>query len=127
MILNVDPGGKSSSFARESSGVFGSSFRRSHAARISSVSCDDSSFGSNVGLDTMARMSPVPGSSATTAPGWVPSAAAATRCRLASTVVMTWPPFFGRPSTRSASVETASSGASPDRYVFIACSSSVRP
>ena len=79
------------------------------------MSCDDSSFGSNVGLETMASTSPLRGSIATTAPGWVPSASAATRCRRALIVVMTWPPFFGRPSTRSASVDTVSSGASPAR------------
>ena len=115
IILNVEPGGKSSSFARESSGVCGSAFRRSHAARMASVSCDESSFGSNVGFETIARMSPVRGSIATTAPGEEPSASEATRCRLASIVVMTCPPFFGRPSTRSDRVETASSGASPER------------
>ena len=113
--MNVDPGGKSSSLARESRGVRGSAFRRFHASCTAAGSCDDSSFGSNVGFDTIARMSPLRGSSATTAPGWEPSASEATFCRCASIVVMTWPPFFGRPSTRSASVEPASSGASPDR------------
>ena len=87
----------------------------------------DSRFGSYEGFDTIASTAPVDGSIATTAPGCDPRARAAAACSFASIVVTTAAPCFGRPRTRSANVCAASSGASPFRYGFIACSSSVRP
>ncbi len=68
-----------------------------------------------MGFATIARMSPVFGSMATTAPGSVPRASWAVCCRLESIVVTTVPPFLGRPSTRSEKFDAASSGASPER------------
>ena len=101
--LNVEPGGKSSSFARETSGLSGSAFSRFQAGRTSLGSCDESSFGSNVGFDAIARTSPVEGSMATMAPpcGIPETRVAASRWSPGSIVVTTLDPRFGRPSTRS--------------------------
>jgi hypothetical protein len=114
--LNVEPGGYSWSFAFESSGRFGSFVSRLYAAVADLTSCDASSFGSNVGLEAIARISPVEGSIATTAPSpafW--SSRAATSCRFGSIVVTTLAPFRGRPRIWSTRVDGRRSVALPER------------
>ena len=115
IILKVEPGRYSSSFALESSGLSGSAFSLSHAAFMSSLLPEERSFGSKEGFAYMARMSPDFGSIATTAPGSDPRASFAACCRFELIVVTTEAPFFARPSTRSVKFEAASSGASPAR------------
>ena len=55
--------------------------------------CTASTFGSKAGFDTMARMAPVFGSSATTAPCRFPSASQAACCTFGSIVVSIAAPF----------------------------------
>src|SRR5262249_5080109 len=68
ITLNVDPGGYVSEIARFSSGDPGLSRGCCQASACWLRSWLASRFGSNEGADTMARILPVDGSSATTAP-----------------------------------------------------------
>ena len=60
-------------------------------------------------------MSPVAGSIATTAPSWVPSALRASACTCGTSVVITFPPRFGRPRMMSVRFWVVNSGAVPAR------------
>jgi hypothetical protein len=79
-----------------------------------------SGFGSYDGVDTTARMLPVAGSIATTAPTYPLSFMAeyAACCTAGSSVSWTLPPRGSRPVMRSESWPAMSSGASPDRISF---------
>src|ERR671924_6645 len=105
-ILNVEPGGNSSSLARETSGLSGSSFSSSHAARTTFGSCEASWFGSYVGSAYKASTLPVVGSTAAmaTSPDSASAAWIAASWSSGSRVVTIVAPRLSRPRTRSASV-----------------------
>ena len=82
--------------------------------------------GSYVGSETFARILPVDGSIATTAP-WTPSPSARSPSNAAvwaagSIVSETWPPSVLLPLTRSTSRVTKSRESSPDSTSFWLCS-----
>src|SRR3954465_1483761 len=70
--LNVDPGGERSVNARLRKAVWSSACNDFHALVMDEELCELNVFGSNVGVLTAARIAPVFGSMATTAPrrGW---------------------------------------------------------
>lgn len=93
--------------ARLVSGLVGSSRRFSHAADCAAVSWVASRLGSYDGEDTIARIRPVDGSSATTAPLQGPlhprcRPSHAARCTRGTIVVSTLPPRGSRPVKKSA-------------------------
>ncbi len=124
--LNVDPGGYVRCTARFSIGRSGSAFSRAQVSRAV-LPFPDSSAGSYDGTDTSARILPVDGSTAATAPLRRRSPSYAARCAAGSIVVSTWPPGL-RDRVNSFHIgRGASSGAAPDSSPSSVRSSSVVP
>ena len=102
-ILNVDPGGYVSASERFSNGLSGSASSVAQALRSVAVSVLASGVGSNEGLFTIARMAPVEGWIAMTAPFLPAICAIAAACAFGLIVSRMLPPFTARPATRSES------------------------
>ncbi len=125
-ILKVEPGGYVSRSARLSIGRAGSSFSAVQAV-FALVPVPESTDGSYEGLLTSARILPVAGSRAATAPRLPPSPAYAARCTAARTVMAAFPPA-GRPRARSYQSGNADSpGSVPDRTASSARSTKLVP
>ena len=88
-----------------------------------------STLGSKLGYEAMARIAPVFGLSATTAPGLprVLSAFQAASCALELTVTWTVAPLVVFPVTRSMTFLTSSEESLPDSSEFFAASMPVAP
>lgn len=125
-ILKVEPGGYVSRSARFSIGLAGSAFSRSQAA-LTRPPVPDSAAGSYEGLLTSARIFPVAGSTAATAPRLPARPAYAASCIPARMVVAAFPPP-GRPRVRSYQRGKAESpGSVPDRTASSARSTKLVP
>ncbi len=125
--LNVDPGGYVSDSARSSIGWFGSLVSVSQACRCLVGSWSARAFGSYDGLVTRARMAPVVGLRATTAPLRPASPFIAAACAAGFRVSVTEPPRGWVPLSRSASRLTNSRLSLPARTGFSACSTPLAP
>src|SRR3954447_12938848 len=127
--LNVEPGGSVVWTARLSSGCDGSFDSWVAYAEAFLKSWSASLLGSYVGSDTIARILPVLGSSATTAPctsgpsalSWLKAAA----CAAGLIVSRMLPPLVALPLTRSTSRLTNRVSSSPERKSFCVRSSPV--
>src|SRR5690606_18514607 len=124
--LNVDPGGYVCRTARFSIGLSGSAFSRAQVSRASAP-FPDSGCGSYDGTDTSARIRPVDGSTAATAPLRERSPSNAARCAAGWIVVSTCPPALRERVKSFHSGSGASAGSVPERIPSSACSSSVVP
>ena len=87
--------------ARLTSGWFGSALSSSQALTTAAWSWAASRFGSYCGCEIIARIAPVFGSSATTAPRWLPRPLSAASCALGLTVVWMVAPTGCFPVRRS--------------------------
>jgi hypothetical protein len=113
--------------ARFSSGSAGSVASLLYAARIVLGSCEETGFGSNDGVLAMARIAPVDGSIATTAPCRLPRPLTAASCAARFSVSTTLPPRGSRPVSSADSRRVNSRLSLPDRKPFSACSIPVAP
>src|SRR4051794_70691 len=129
--LKVDPGGRVSSMALLSRGLGLAFPRRCLALPAAVKSWLASRLGLYDGLETIARILPVRGSIATTAPRTLsPNARSpsyAAFCASGSTVRVTLPPLGAWLSTRSITRLTNSEESLPDRMEFCVASTPPRP
>ena len=128
-ILNVEPGGYVSRIARLSIGRPVAESSRSYALRIAGGSCEARRFGSNDGVLAIARIAPVLGLIATTAPR-APcrrNPRYAARCACGSSVSVTLPPLGGVPVRVSMTRRTNSDSSVPDRIALACASMPVAP
>lgn len=107
-------------------GLSGSAFSRVHVSRAV-LPFPDSGSGSYDGTDTSARIRPVDGSTAATAPFRPRSPSYAARCALGSMVVSTSPPALRERVNSFHSGSGCSTGAAPDSTASSVASSSVVP
>ncbi|GDY62823.1 hypothetical protein SAV14893_022160 [Streptomyces avermitilis] len=124
--MNVEPGGYVCRIARLSIGLAGSPFSRSHAL-VTAEFVPDSSPGSYDGAETSARIRPLDGSIAATAPRRPASPSYAARCAPAARVVTTLPPGFRSRETPFHKGSSDSIGSVPARMPSAAFSRPVVP